>query len=165
MWKTNFVLQQGLDAPPAESCSTTYSALQLQPRAVAAAVLGASLKQSPAAFASLAAVLWWSAILPRWNPFDATYNALFARSSGFRLQPAPPPRRFAQFLAGVFSIVIAALLAARMRRAAIVVECLFLVAIGALVFGGFCAGSYLFHLLRGRGEFANRTLPWSVRDE
>ena len=35
------------------------------------------------------------------------------------------------------------------------------VALGALVFGRFCLGSYLYHLLRGETSFANRTLPWS----
>jgi hypothetical protein len=35
-----------------------------------------------------------------------------------------------------------------------------LVALGALIFGAFCLGSYVFHLLTGNGEFAKRTLPW-----
>lgn len=164
MLKTNFVLQQGLEAPPAESCAVTYSALHVQPRIIAVVTLLASLRQSAPAFAGLAAVLFWSALMPRLNPFDAIYNALFARRSGFRLQPAPAPRRFAQFLAGIFATAIAVLLAAGLRRTAIVVECIFMVAIGALVLGGFCVGSYIFHVLRGRKEFADRTLPWSQTD-
>jgi hypothetical protein len=35
------------------------------------------------------------------------------------------------------------------------------VALGALVLGRFCLGSYLYHVLRGETTFANRTLPWS----
>ncbi|MCA1612435.1 MAG: hypothetical protein ABR610_06380 [Thermoanaerobaculia bacterium] len=31
----------------------------------------------------------------------------------------------------------------------------------AQVFGGFCLGSFVFHLIRGRGKFAKRTLPWA----
>jgi hypothetical protein len=58
-------------------------------------------------------------------------------------------------------MIIATLLMFELRSAAIVFQLLFLAAIGALVFGGFCLGSYVFHLLRGRKVFANRTLPWS----
>jgi hypothetical protein len=29
------------------------------------------------------------------------------------------------------------------------------------VFGRFCLGAYLFHLLRGEVAFANSTLPWA----
>ena len=133
----------------------------MQPRVVGAVTLAASLTQSASAFAGLAAVLWWSALMPRLNPFDAIYNAVFASRTGMRLTPAPAPRRFAQFLAGVFAITIATLLAVRMKRTAIVVEIIFLAAIAALTLGSFCAGSYLFHLLRGRKDFANSTLPWS----
>jgi hypothetical protein len=34
-------------------------------------------------------------------------------------------------------------------------------AIAALIFGRFCLGSYIYHLLRGDNEFAGKTLPWS----
>jgi hypothetical protein len=42
-----------------------------------------------------------------------------------------------------------------------VLEAFVLVAIG-LVIGGsrLCIGSFVFHVLRGNGEFAKRTLPW-----
>jgi hypothetical protein len=43
-----------------------------------------------------------------------------------------------------------------------VIEGFFLVAIGALMFGGFCFGSFVFHLARGRANFAKRTLPWAT---
>ena len=39
-------------------------------------------------------------------------------------------------------------------------EGVLVVALGALVLGRFCLGSYLYHLLRGDASFANRTLPW-----
>ena len=39
-------------------------------------------------------------------------------------------------------------------------EALLLVALGALSFGRFCLGSFVFHLLNGNGEIAKRTLPW-----
>ena len=124
-------------------------------------VIAASLAQSAPMFAALAATLLWSAALPRWNPFDAVYNRLFAARSGFRLHAAPGPRRFAQALAGMLSLLVATLLTVGQKLAAIVVEVLFLGAIAALVFGGLCFGSYVFHLLKGRKTFAHRTMPWS----
>jgi len=42
------------------------------------------------------------------------------------------------------------------------VDGFFIVAIGALLFGGFCFGSFVFHLLRGRAGFAMRTLSWAT---
>jgi hypothetical protein len=41
-----------------------------------------------------------------------------------------------------------------------VLEAFVLVAIGLVIVGRFCLGSFVFHLLRGNGEFARRTLPW-----
>jgi len=38
------------------------------------------------------------------------------------------------------------------------VEGIFLAAVLALTLGGFCLGSFLYHLLRGRGAFARQTL-------
>jgi hypothetical protein len=43
-------------------------------------------------------------------------------------------------------------------------EGLLLAALGALIVGRFCLGSYLFLLLTGQSGFANRTLPWSHPD-
>ena len=158
--KSNFIEQQGFEAPPPASCATTYSTLQFQPRAVAVVVVAGLLTQWWPLFAVLAAVLWWSALFPRWNPFDHLHNRIFAR----RLAPAPPPRRFAQTLAGAFALIIAVLIALGLTVAAVVIELVLLAAVAALVLGGFCLGSYVFHLLRGRRVFANRTLPWSSGD-
>ncbi|MND03541.1 hypothetical protein D3C83_234070 [compost metagenome] len=47
---------------------------------------------------------------------------------------------------------------------AYVAEALIVVAMLALLFGKFCLGSYIFHLLRGRFAFANATLPWKHSD-
>lgn len=122
----------------------------------------AAILQVPFLFFALTAVLWWSALAPQLNPFDALYNWTLARSSGITFASAPAPRRFAQFLAGSFAIAIGVSLALGWRMAALVLEGFFIVAIGALVFGGFCLGSFVFHLLRGRADFAMRTLPWAT---
>jgi hypothetical protein len=160
--KRNFILQQGLDDPPPQSCPPQYSALVFQPRVVALIVLVGLLLQSPAVFFVLSLLLWWSALLPRWNPFDALYNAtLGARPGAAQLTPAPAPRRFAQAMAASFTLAIPAFLILDWRIAAYVMEGLMLAAVTALAFGGFCLGSFIFHLLRGNAAFARRTLPWA----
>ena len=160
--KRNFILQQGLCEPAAGTCPAQYSALLFQPRLVGLSVVVATILQAPLLFFVLAAVLWWSALAPRLNPFDALYNATFARAGGATLTPAPAPRRFAQFLAGSFALAIGVSLALGWRTTAFVLEGFLIIAVGALVFGGFCLGSFIFHLLRGRTAFAKRTLPWTT---
>src|SRR4051794_11726500 len=94
--KRNFILQQGLCEPAAGSCPRQYSALLFQPRVVGLWLIIGIVLQAPAVFFALGAVLWWCALVPRLNPFDALHNALFA-GRGMALEPAPTPRRFAQF--------------------------------------------------------------------
>jgi hypothetical protein len=157
--KRNFILQQGLPEPPAASCPLQYSSLHFQPRLVGLIVLVAVILQEPRIFLVLGGVLWWCALAPRLNPFDAFYNATLARRpGGIALEPAPA-RRFSQ--AGLFALAIGFSLFQGWKTTAIVLEVLLTVAVAALVFGGFCLGSFIFHLLRGRSAFARRTLPWA----
>ncbi len=159
--KRNFILQQGLDAPVEESCPIRFSALMFQPRMVGSIVFLAVLFQSPAIFLILSGILWWSALLPRLNPFDAVYNrTLGARPGAVRLSPAQPPRRFAQGMAGSFALAIGVLLFLGMSAAAVVFQALLLAALAALLFGRFCLGSFVYHLLSGNSELAISTLPW-----
>ena len=161
-FKRNFILQQGLAEPPAASCPLEYSALHFQPRLVGLVLLVAVLLQEPTIFLALSAVLWWSALLPRLNPFDALYNRTLTRRPGtFALPPAPAPRRFAQGMAATFALAIGLALLQGWRVTAVVLQVLLVVAVAALVFGGFCLGSFVFHLLRGRLAIARRTLPWA----
>ena len=159
--KRNFILQQGLNEPAADTCPLQYSALLFQPRLIGVWVAVSVIFQAPSLFFALAAVLWWSALIPRLNPFDALYNWTLARRSGTSLIAAPTPRRFAQFLAGAFAMTIAILLTLGWRFAAFVLEGFLILAIAALVLGRFCLGSFVFHLVRGSGDFARRTLPWA----
>jgi len=162
--KRNFILQQGLQEPRPDISPAQYSALQFQPRVVGVALLVGVMLQSAAVFLALSALLWWSALLHRSNPFDAVYNGtLGARPGAVSLKPAPAPRRFAAGVAGTFALAIGVSLLLGWRAAAYVVEAVFVAAVAALIFGGFCLGSFVFHLLRGRASFAKRTLPW-VRD-
>jgi hypothetical protein len=45
--------------------------------------------------------------------------------------------------------------------AAYILEAFLVIAFAALLFGKFCLGAYVYHLLRGRVAFANSTLPWA----
>lgn len=163
--KRNFILQQGFEAPAPRACPVQYSALQFQPRVVGLVVPAGIILQEPAIFLALSVVLGWNAALPRWNPFEALYNAtLGARPGAVRLSPAPAPRRFAQGMAATFALAIAGSLWLDCRLAAYVLEALLAAAVAALTLGGFCFGSFIFTLLRGRASFAVRTLPW-IRSE
>jgi hypothetical protein len=159
---SNFVKQQGFSGTPKESCAAHFGALNFQPRVVGPlAVLGILFQFAPI-FLALSVVLWWSALLPRWNPFDATYNFLLGGRSGRpRLTPAPPPRRFSMGMSGSFMLGIGVSLLAGWTALALVLQGFLVVALVALLFGKFCVGSYIFHLLRGQASFANRTLPWA----
>ena len=42
-----------------------------------------------------------------------------------------------------------------------VIAAILLVTLGALIFGAFCMGSFVFHLVTGNSEYAKRTLPWA----
>jgi hypothetical protein len=160
--KRNFILQQGFQEPPSATCSRQYSALHFQPRVVSLWILAGILFQSPLVFAALCAVLWWSALLPKRNPFDAIYNRIFANRPGaISLTPAPAPRRTAQGMGGAFALACALLLHFGVSIAAYIVEAVFLAANLALTLGGLCLGSFVYYMLHGQASFARRTLPWA----
>ncbi len=161
----NFVRQQGFRDADASACSVQYSALMFQPRLLGVLVLIGLITQAWPLFLILSAVLWWNVILPAWNPFDLFYNHFVAAPAGrSRLTPAPAPRRFAQGMAGTFMLATGVFLLLGWQIPAFVMEALLVVALGALIFGKFCLGSYIFHVLRGDSAFARRTLPWARRD-
>lgn len=158
----NFIRQQGFRDIGAEACEFKFPALMFQPKVVGILVLTGVLLQSAPLFICLSVVLIWGALLPTRNVFDALYNSVIARPRGFPLlTPAPAPRRFAQGVAATFMLVIAVCLYSGWHVAAWIVEGLLVMALSALIFGRFCLGSYLYHLVSGNAEYAHRTLPWS----
>jgi len=160
--EVNFVRQQGFGDASPESCTGRYPALMWQPRVIGILVLIGLALQAWMLFLALGVVLWWNAIAPRLNPFDALYNRFVAGPKGLpRLSAAPAPRRFAQTMAGAFMLGIGLSLFLGASVVAWVLEALLAAALGALVLGRFCLGSYLFFLFTGRAGFANKTLPWS----
>jgi hypothetical protein len=159
--RINFIRQQGFDHADVSSRDSLYAALMFQPRVVGLVVLAGVLLQVWPLFLMLSAVLWWSAVAPELNPFDWVYNALGStRNAVPGLIPSPAPRRFAQGLGGTFMLLIGLSIDSGLDTAARVLEAFVLVAIGLVIVGRFCLGSFVFHLLSGNGEFARRTLPW-----
>jgi hypothetical protein len=160
--EVNFVRQQGFkDASPA-ACAYHYPTLMWQPRAIGSLVLVGLVLQAWPYFLALSVLLWWNVVLRHVNPFDALYNHFVTKPNGrARLSPAPGPRRFAQAMAGTFMLAIGVSLFSGWSTLAWSLEALLLVALGALIFGRFCLGSYLFLLITGQAAFANRTLPWA----
>jgi hypothetical protein len=110
----------------------------------------------------LFAVLWWNTLLPALNPFELAYNRWVARPKGrLGLVPAPGPRRMAQGMAAAFNLGAGLALLYGMAPLAWVLQAMLVVAFSALLFGRFCLGAYVYHLLKGRVAFANSTLPWA----
>ena len=167
MWnnevKRNFILQQGFEEPTPQVCPRQYSALHFQPRIVFVWIAVGIVFQSPPVFYALCGVLWWSALVPKLNPFDALHNLTIGanRTDAFYLTPAPAPRRTAQALAGAFALGCGLLLRFGFATAAHVLEGIFIAAVLALVLGGFCLGSFVYYLSSGRGAFARKTMPWA----
>lgn len=160
--KVNFVRQQGFPDASPETCSYQYPALMWQPRAVGILVLIGLALQAWYYFLTLGALLWWNAAFPSLNPFDALYNRLWAKPRSLPpLNAAPAPRRFAQAMAATFMCAIGLALWFGITPLAWAIEALLLVALGALILGGFCLGSYLFWIFTRHSDIANRTLPWS----
>jgi hypothetical protein len=64
-------------------------------------------------------------------------------------------------MAATFLLGAALSLFAGLNVLAWIFEAFLAVAFSALLFGKFCLGAYVFHLLRGAVGFANATLPWA----
>ena len=165
----NFMKQQGFAEEPPATCDMHFSGLYFQPRIVFPLVvvgivlhLTGLITYSAALFFALSAVLWWNVALPSLNPFERFYNAVIAAPRGKTLlPPAPGPRRFAQAIAAAFTLVVGVALLQGWTIVAYVFEAFLVAAFSMLLFGKFCLGAYIYHLLRGEFAFANATLPWA----
>ena len=164
----NFMMQQGFVEEPPDACDMHFEGLYFQPRIVFPAVIVAILLQlvsipwSAGLHLAISAVLWWNALAPARNPFELAYNRWVARPKGrVELVPAPGPRRFAQGMAAAFSLGAGLALLGGLMGVAWVLQALMVVAFVALLFGKFCLGAYIYHVLKGRVAFANSTLPWA----
>ncbi len=158
----NFIRQQGFAEEPADACNMHFAGLYFQPRIMFALVLIATLLQSGPMFLVLSGILWWNVLLPRFNPFEQFYNRVLApRRGNAALAAAPGPRRFAQGMAAAFMLAAGLALLFGQPLLAYVFEAGLILAFSLLLFGRFCLGAYVFHVLRGEVGFANSTLPWA----
>ena len=147
--KVDFIRQQGFTT---EGCQDgLFSALMFQPRVIAGVVISIVVFQSAWIPLALSTVLWWSALVPSHNPFDAFFNGVMADPKRLRAMPAaPPPRRFSQAMAGTIAMSIAMALFAGAPHAAWLLEGVFLAASMRVVVRRFCLPAYVYHLLRSR---------------
>jgi hypothetical protein len=158
----NFMKQQGFSEEADSICDMHFSGLYFQPRIVGSLVVVAIALRSPVFFLVLSAALWWNVVFPKWNPFEMLYNRVFAAPRGKpALSPAPPARVFAQGMAAALMLLTALAMREGWMIASWVFEAFLVIAFAALLFGKFCLGAYVYHLLRGQIAFANSTLPWA----
>ena len=165
---TNFMKQQGFVDEPPDACDMHFEGLNFQPRLVFPTVILAILLQvvsipwSAGLHLAISAVLWWNTLVPASNPFELAYNRWVARPKGrLEIVPAPGPRRLAQGMAAAFNLGAGLALVYGLMPLAWVLQAMLVVAFSALLFGRFCLGAYVYHLLKGRVAFANSTLPWA----
>ena len=165
---TNFMKQQGFAEEPPDACDMHFQGLNFQPRIVFPTVILAILLQLLSVPASawlhlaISAVLWWNTLLPALNPFELAYNRWVAWPKGrLALLPAPGPRRMAQGMAATFNLGAGLALFLGTTPLAWVCQACLVAGFSALLFGRFCLGAYVYHLLKGRVAFANSTLPWA----
>ncbi len=165
----NFMKQQGFAEESPDACNMHFTGLYFQPRIVGPLVVVGIIVHllgyvvpAAAIFFVLSALLWWNVTLPALNPFEQFYNRVLAAPRGkTTLAPSPGPRRFAQGMAAAFMLVVGVALLNGWMVTAMIFEAFLVVAFSALLFGKFCLGAYIYHLLRGEFSFANATLPWA----
>lgn len=174
----NFMKQQGFVEEPDNVCNMHFSGLYFQPRIVGSLVVVGILLHvfgymawwtqsviwSMFLFFALSALLWWNVAFPKANPFEVFYNRVLAMPKGTAtLAPAPGPRRFAQAMAAAFMLIAGVSILQGWNVTAWIFEAGLVMAFSALLFGKFCLGAYIYHLMRGQVAFANSTLPWAGR--
>jgi hypothetical protein len=144
--KVDFIREQGFTT---EGCQDgLYEALMFQPRVIAGVVISGVVFQSPWLFLALSAVLYWSALFPGHNPFDAFFNRVMADPMRLAAIPmAPPPRRFAETFAGSIAMSIALTLFAGVSPAAWLLQSVFVAGSMSVMIRRFCLPAYLYHLL------------------
>ncbi|HXQ27589.1 MAG TPA: DUF4395 family protein [Candidatus Acidoferrales bacterium] len=165
----NFMKQQGFAEESPDACDMHFGGLYFQPRIIGSLVVVAIIlhvagliSYSSSLFFVLSALLWWNVLVPALNPFEQFYNRAIAAPRGkTTLAPAPGPRRFAQGMAAAFMIVAGVAVMQGWTVTAWIFEAFLVAAFSTLLFGKFCLGAYIYHLLRGEFSFANATLPWA----
>ena len=176
MWRASmrsFVRGQGFFDVDEASSAGWYKALMFQPKVIGVLVAAGIAIQRAEWFLALSTILWWSALLPALNPFDALYNAMIAAPPGTpSLEPAPAPRRFAQGMVATFMLLIGISLLQGWSTIAWIGEALIVVALLDLFMRRSCLGSSIFNLIHRSNASAaaeethftrkGRTQSWQI---
>ena len=157
-----FLQQQGFGTETEETSKSHFNALLFQPIIVGSVMLLAIVTQSANLFLIFSGILWTNTIFPKANPFERLYDKTIGKSHGHGpLQPAPAPHRFMQGMAATLMLVSAITILNGHLLISYITQAFIAVAFSLLLFGKFCIGAYLYHLLTGNAQFANNTCPWS----
>lgn len=144
--KADFIREQGFTT--AHCDDALYSALMFQPRAIGGVLALSVIFQNAWVFLALAAVLWWSTVVPSHNPFNWLFNLVMtSRGRNAILLETPPPRRFAQGMAGTVALTIGLALVAGAPRVAWAFEGLFAAAAMSPIVRRVCIPAYLYQLV------------------
>lgn len=151
MWRASmrsFVRGQGFPDVDEASNVGWYKALMFQPKVIGVLIAAGIAIQRAEWFLALSTILWWNALFPALNPFDALYNAMIAVPPRTpRLEPAPAPRRFAQGMVATFMLLISISLLQGWSTIAWIGETLIVIALLDLFVRRFCLGSAVFNLI------------------
>lgn len=157
-----FLQQQGYTEATEDTSKRHYNALLFQPTIVGSFMALAILFQSSTLFFIFGVILWFNTLLPQFNIFEMIYNStLRLMRNEPRLGSAPMPRRFMQGMAGTLMLLASFTLSTGLATVSYVIQAFIAVAFSALLFGKFCLGAYIYHLINGNAKFANATCPWS----
>ena len=169
MWRASmrsFVRGQGFLDVDEESSAGWYKALMFQPKVIGVVVAAGIAIQRAEWFLTLSVILWWNALFPALNPFEALYNAMIAAPPRTpRLEPAPAPRRFAQGMVATFMLLIGISLLQGWSTIAWVGEALIVVALLDLFLRRFCLGSAVFNLIHRSNTSAAAEETHALRAE
>jgi hypothetical protein len=157
-----FMQQQGFKVSDEISTKRHFRSLLFQPTIVGSTLLLAIVFQLASLFLLLGLILWFNSLLPKANPFERLYDKMIGRSKNYPdLPPAPMPRRFMQGMAGTLMLITGFFILIGWTITAYITESFIAIAFILLLFGKFCVGAYIYHLLNGNITFANATCPWS----
>ena len=160
--KYQFMKQQGFQADRTRATESHFDLLLFQPILVGSAVVVAIVFQSSVLFMVLGGILWFNTIFPGLNPFERFLDLVTGKTEKrIPLPPAPAPRRFMQGMAGTLMLLVAVSMSQGYTYLAYALQGFVAVAFSLLLFGKFCVGAYIYHVLTGNTKFANQTCPWS----
>ena len=157
--KRNFILQQGFEEPAPASLSAAVFGASLPTSNGSRVDRGRNLVSVPASVLSALCCFVVECSAPETQSLRCSVQLTFgAIDRRFLPYPGSGTPSHGASDGGHVCLACGLLLHFGLSTAAYVLEGIFLAAVLALTLGGFCLGSFVFHLLRGKGAFARQTL-------